>query len=97
MSPNPYESPSAASEKSETSERIQKEIHRQIALNIGLIMSLGVTEIVLLLGHIKQKITLEQLETYGILAVIGFGTVGAINSILMFRNLRKYSSMKKNL
>ena len=59
-------------------------------------MGLGVAEIALLIGHVKEKITIEQLETYGIISVIGFGIVAGINTILMFRNMRKSSGMKRD-
>jgi len=95
MESNPYQSPAAETPpKPDTKEMIRKGIMKQVALNIGIIVSLGVTEIGFIIALQKEKMNMDQITTASIIAVTAAGILGGINSLLMFRNSLKLTKTK---
>ena len=68
---------------------IRKRIMKQVALNIGIIVGLGVTEIGFIIALQKEKMNMEQMTTASIIAVTAAGILGGINSLLMFKTSLK--------
>jgi len=68
---------------------------RQVTLNIGFMAGLSAVEIAYILALQKEKMTMDQVTTASVITVIAFVIPAAINSILMFKNLGKYSRAKE--